>query len=377
MLDFYMFTNKFMNMIYQNGELTASNVEDKLTKLIYGLVLYKYKSNFNPMSMGEIIISKEDLVKSKAVSKSNYKSRLIDKQDSIMENVRKYLSNVGICVTEYLIDSKGCTIEYYTILTFEESTDYSKGVVYITSEILCSLTTAIDLNTFIALFMYSKKGMTRVSLLKQLQTFTGKFKDIHNLNSYFFGDKDRKGLVNKLKDMGIELEIIKEGYNWDWENIVVKFNDFLPKTKKYDEVMEEEIEYTYEQMLKRRKLVEEYNEFRDNRISLYPNVGITTFEEYKVLRKVAGSFLGENYKNGILKELDTKYLELGYSSGGGDVLDTNHFTNPNCSWIINNLLQNKKRKKGSSIGQVSTELYEEINKNARPVTEEELKALEI
>ena len=88
--------------------------------------------------------------------------------------------------------------------------------------------------------------------------------------------------------------------------------------------------------------------------------------------KPTDSTIGTNY---YVEELFKRYESLGYVSANYPRFCSNVLTTK----IVDSIIDNKpyRSKNKSSIGQVSTEVYEEINKNARPLTEEEMKEWEL
>ena len=82
-----------------------------------------------------------------------------------------------------------------------------------------------------------------------------------------------------------------------------------------------------------------------------------------------------NFINNVIPILFKRYESLGYVSANFPRFCSNVLTTK----IVDSIIDNKpyRSKNKSSIGQVSTEVYEEINKNARPLTEEEMEEWEV
>lgn len=82
-----------------------------------------------------------------------------------------------------------------------------------------------------------------------------------------------------------------------------------------------------------------------------------------------------NFINNVIPILFKRYESLGYVNSNFPRFCANVLTTK----IVDSIIENKpyRSKNRSTIGQVSTEVYEEINKNAKPLTEEELKELEL
>ena len=82
-----------------------------------------------------------------------------------------------------------------------------------------------------------------------------------------------------------------------------------------------------------------------------------------------------NFINNVIPILFKRYESLGYVSANYPRFCSNVLTTK----IVDSIIDNKpyRSKNRSSIGQVSTEVYEEINKNARPLTEEEMEEWEV
>ena len=82
-----------------------------------------------------------------------------------------------------------------------------------------------------------------------------------------------------------------------------------------------------------------------------------------------------NFINNVIPILFKRYESLGYVSANYPRFCANVLTTK----IVDSIIENKpyRSKNKSSIGQVSTEVYEEINKNARPLTEEEMEEWEV
>lgn len=82
-----------------------------------------------------------------------------------------------------------------------------------------------------------------------------------------------------------------------------------------------------------------------------------------------------NFINNVIPILFKRYESLGYVSANYPRFCANVLTTK----IVDSIIENKpyRSKNKSTIGQVSTEVYEEINKNARPLTEEEMKEWEV
>lgn len=289
--------NEFVRLKSKTKSMYISKLED----LIYNEIFIECVTSSKPYNTaytlqkkdGEIEFDKYKLVdKYEVIDKTNYHRLKSVNYGEIVETFK----GIGIDLGIIFLDNK--VIVRFSI-TEEEYLNHlysNKGIVDINIEIWKLFKKVNTYNTFVCLYMYSKKGNSSINFVKQIEEFTG----VEDKNI----SRVLKDTINYCKKIGIEVTLELKGNKYkdkykDAKVIIDMSNIRIVEIEDTKEVKEETIELDMEETI---ELAKRYQIYRKIGGCWYLSNGTRLFgkdEEFLFMGEIEG-----------LKELLTKNTEM-------------------------------------------------------------------